>query len=93
MYLFDTRVGLRHDLVFIPVDVGTDTRPDQCDLPVMVRLIFNDKKDSLMAYVANTSGEAELEADDLKPVMEMCIKVMPAPCRSTRCAVTTRWRA
>ncbi|KWN10831.1 hypothetical protein [Burkholderia ubonensis] len=77
VYVFDTRVGSRRDLVFIPIGVKATPRPDQCDLPVIVQLIFTEERDPLMARVASTSsGEGRLEAEDLKPAMEMCIKVM-----------------
>ncbi|MEJ8798380.1 hypothetical protein WKR88_18995 [Trinickia caryophylli] len=77
VYIFDTRVGARRDLLFVPVGVGRRTQPGQCDQPVMVQLIFRDENESLMAHVANNmSAGASLSAAELKPVMEMCIKVM-----------------
>ncbi|KWK63880.1 hypothetical protein [Burkholderia ubonensis] len=41
----------RRDLVFIPIAVKPTPRPDQCDLPIIVQLIFTDERDPLMAHV------------------------------------------
>lgn len=77
VYVFDTRVGDHRDLVFVPVGVSTGpSSATQCDMPVLVQLIFRNENDSLMAHMDNTSREGGLEADSLKPVVEMCIKVM-----------------
>jgi hypothetical protein len=72
VYLFDTRVGNRRDLVFVPVGAGTG----RCDKAILVQLVFDDERDSLMAHVHRTTGEDGVTASHLEPMVAMCIKVL-----------------
>lgn len=76
VYVFDTRIGTRRDLVFVPIGTAKDEHQDRCDHPVMLQLVFSDERESLMAHALRASGAVAFPADDLKPAVEMCIKVM-----------------
>jgi hypothetical protein len=75
VYLFDTRVGSRRDLVFIPVGART-SQPGSCDLYQTIQFVIEDERDPLMDHVRKTALSAGAESKVLEGMVQMCIKVM-----------------
>jgi len=75
VYLFDTRVGSRRDLVFIPVGTRA-SQPGSGDLYQTLQIVIDDERDPLMDHIRKTALSAGSDSKVLEGMVQMCIKVM-----------------
>ncbi|WP_175948456.1 hypothetical protein [Burkholderia pyrrocinia] len=73
VYLFETRVGERRDIVFIAVGASPG-RP--ADLPYLLQLCLTDESDSLIEHTLNVARIGDIRMGRSVAMVQMCAKVL-----------------